>query len=129
LINNRQLYFVPVVNPDGYVYNQSTNPNGGGMWRKNRRNNTGSCEGVDLNRNYDWMWSSTTGSSGDTCNDTYRGTAPFSEPESQAIRDFTTSINPPIAFTTHTFDGSYLFPDFSNGSPEYALLQNILMIF
>ncbi|MCA8958046.1 MAG: hypothetical protein KDC87_18365, partial [Planctomycetes bacterium] len=38
LIDNRELYFVPCVNPDGYEYNRSTNPNGGGMWRKNRRN-------------------------------------------------------------------------------------------
>ena len=39
LVDNTEMYFVPVVNPDGYVYNQTTNPNGGGMWRKNRRNN------------------------------------------------------------------------------------------
>ena len=51
LVNNRAMYFIPVVNPDGYEYNRSTNPAGGGMWRKNRRNNTGSF-GVDLDRNY-----------------------------------------------------------------------------
>ena len=55
LVNNREIYFIPVVNPDGYVYNQTTNPNGGGSWRKNRRNNTGSY-GVDLNRNYSYKW-------------------------------------------------------------------------
>jgi murein tripeptide amidase MpaA len=52
LVNNREIYFVPVLNPDGYVYNQTTNPSGGGDWRKNRRNNSGSY-GVDLNRNLD----------------------------------------------------------------------------
>lgn len=36
LVNNRELWFVPVTNPDGYEYNRTTNPNGGGMWRKNR---------------------------------------------------------------------------------------------
>jgi murein tripeptide amidase MpaA len=51
LVNNHQLYFVPCINPDGYVYNQTTNPNGGGMWRKNRRNNGGGVYGVDLNQN------------------------------------------------------------------------------
>ncbi|MBK9330309.1 MAG: T9SS type A sorting domain-containing protein [Sphingobacteriales bacterium] len=36
LVDNREIYFMPCVNPDGYEYNRSTNPNGGGMWRKNR---------------------------------------------------------------------------------------------
>ena len=38
IIDNTELYFVPFVNPDGFVYNETTNPNGGGLWRKNRRN-------------------------------------------------------------------------------------------
>ncbi len=33
ILNNREIYWVPVYNADGYVYNQTTNPNGGGMWR------------------------------------------------------------------------------------------------
>ncbi|GIQ98187.1 MAG: hypothetical protein CM15mP4_0240 [Candidatus Neomarinimicrobiota bacterium] len=36
LIENREMWFIPVVNPDGYVYNESIEPNGGGMHRKNR---------------------------------------------------------------------------------------------
>ena len=55
LVNNRRIVFVPITNPDGYVYNQSTNPNGGGDWRKNRHNYGGSY-GVDLNRNYGYKW-------------------------------------------------------------------------
>ena len=39
LVNNRQAWFIPVINVDGYAYNESTNPSGGGFWRKNRRNN------------------------------------------------------------------------------------------
>ena len=39
LVNNLEMYFIPVVNPDGYEYNYTTNPNGGGMWRKNKRDN------------------------------------------------------------------------------------------
>ena len=42
----------PVVNPDGYVYNEVNDPFGGGLWRKNRRNNGGGSFGVDLNRNW-----------------------------------------------------------------------------
>ena len=39
LLDNTELYFVPMINPDGYIYNEVNDPNGGGMWRKNRRNN------------------------------------------------------------------------------------------
>ena len=85
LVNETQLFFVPCINPDGYVYNETTNPNGGGMWRKNRRNNGGGVYGVDLNRNYGYGWG-TTGTSTNTSNDTYCGTAPYSEPEVQAMR-------------------------------------------
>jgi hypothetical protein len=54
LVNNRELYFVPVQNPDGYLWNEITDPSGGGLWRKNRRLNAGGSRGVDLNRNYDY---------------------------------------------------------------------------
>ena len=88
LVENRELYFVPVLNVDGYLYNQQTNPNGGGFWRKNRHNNGDGSFGVDLNRNYGYQWGyDNTGSSPNPSNNTYRGTAPFSEPETQAIRD------------------------------------------
>ena len=39
VVDNTQMYFVPCVNPDGYLFNQTTNPDGGGMWRKNRKKN------------------------------------------------------------------------------------------
>jgi hypothetical protein len=109
LVNNFQMYFVPCINADGYVYNQTTNPNGGGMWRKNRRNNGGGVYGVDLNRNYSYGWN-TTGTSTNTSNDTYCGPSAFSEPETQAIRwlvqnnDFITSFN------AHTYGQYILFP-------------------
>jgi murein tripeptide amidase MpaA len=48
LLDDRELYFVPCVNPDGYVYNQTIEPGGGGMWRKNRRDNGDGSFGVDL---------------------------------------------------------------------------------
>ena len=79
IVNERQIWFIPVVNPDGYVYNQTTNPNGGGMWRKNRRNNGGSY-GVDNNRNYTYMWGyDNNGSSSDPSSQTYRGPSAGSE--------------------------------------------------
>ena len=51
ILDNTELYFVPCVNPDGYIYNETNDPQGGGMWRKNRYNN----HGVDNNRNYSYI--------------------------------------------------------------------------
>lgn len=72
LVDNRQVYFVPVMNPDGYVYNETYTSR---MWRKNRRNNGGSY-GVDLNRNYPYKWGyDNIGSSASPSAWNYRGTA------------------------------------------------------
>ncbi len=86
LVDNRQIWIIPVLNPDGYVYNE-TDP--GGSWRKNRRNNGGGTYGVDPNRNYTYMWGcDNNGSSPDPASETYRGPSAGSEPETQAIMDF-----------------------------------------
>ena len=112
LVDNREMYFIPVVNPDGYVYNQSTNPNGGGMWRKNRRVNSGSgCMGVDPNRNYGYQWGyDNSGSSPDPCDETYRGEAPFSEPEIAVMRDFANEHEFNLALNYHTYSNLLLYP-------------------
>ena len=109
LVNQMQMYFVPCLNPDGYVYNQTTNPNGGGMWRKNRRLNSGGSYGVDLNRNYSYGWG-TTGTSFTQSSDTYCGTAAFSEPETQAMRWLVQNNNFVMAFNAHTYAEDILFP-------------------
>jgi len=109
LLNNTELYFVPMINPDGYIHNQTTNPNGGGMWRKNRRLNSGGSYGVDLNRNYSYGWG-TTGVSFNQSNDTYPGTEAFSEPETQAIKWFCENRDFQFAFNAHTFASELLHP-------------------
>ncbi len=99
LVDHREQWFIPVVNPDGYAYNQTIAPNGGGMWRKNRRNNAGGSKGVDLNRNYDAEWGyDNAGSSPSGSSNTYRGTAPGSEPEVAAM----------IVLLTKTLTSSHL---------------------
>ncbi|MCB0804898.1 MAG: immune inhibitor A [Bacteroidales bacterium] len=111
LVDNTEMYFVPVLNPDGYVFNQQTNPNGGGMWRKNRRDNgvTG-CRGVDINRNYGYQWGyDNYGSSPDPCDETYRGPAAFSEPEIAAVRDFCEAHEFKNALNYHTFSNLLLY--------------------
>lgn len=113
LVNNRQMWFIPVVNPDGFVYNQTTNPSGGGMWRKNRRSNPGGSFGVDLNRNYGpyYMWNASNGgSSTSPTSDTYRGTAEFSEPETQTIDAFLRARNIKTCFNYHTYGNYVIYP-------------------
>lgn len=109
LVNNRELYFVPVSNPDGYVYNEQTNSNGGGMWRKNKSDNNSNgvfdpyYDGVDINRNYGYMWDyDDEGSSPFPTHLCYRGPSPFSEPESQVIRDLCIDRNFQLAMVYHS---------------------------
>lgn len=111
IVDNNELYFVPCVNPDGYIYNELTNPSGGGMWRKNRRDNNDGTFGVDLNRNYDYYWGfDNTGSSPNSQSDTYRGTMGFSEPELIALKQFTTSHKIKIAINNHTYGNLLIYP-------------------
>ncbi len=107
LVDNTELYFIPVVNPDGYTYNQQTNPNGGGFWRKNRSNNGNGTFGVDLNRNYSYEWG---GASNNTNSQTYQGPSAFSELETQAIRDFTNQHEFIAALNYHSFSDLLIHP-------------------
>jgi carboxypeptidase A1 len=85
LMDRVEFFIVPVVNPDGYAYTWTT---GHRLWRKNRRDNPGTtCDGVDLNRNWGVGWGGE-GASNNPCDETYYGTAPFSEPETQALSNF-----------------------------------------
>jgi hypothetical protein len=87
IVRNREIWIVPVVNPDGYAYDLTGDPYR--LWRKNRQPNAGSSYiGTDLNRNYGYRWGCCGGSSGSPGSTTYRGPAPFSAPETRVIRDF-----------------------------------------
>ena len=105
LVNNREFYFIPVVNPDGYEYNRTTYPGGGGMWRKNRHGS-----GIDLNRNWGYMWGyDDIGSSPNSSDETYRGTSAFSEPETQAMRNYVNAHHFSIGMNFHTYGGYFLY--------------------
>jgi murein tripeptide amidase MpaA len=101
LVDNLDWIFVPIANPDGYVFTWDADR----MWRKNRHG-----EGVDLNRNWDYEWGGE-GSSGSPSSPTYRGPFPFSEPESQALRDLIQD-NPNILVSIdyHSFSQLVLWP-------------------
>ena len=110
LMDNLEIFCVPMINPDGYVHNVVNDPNGGGMHRKNKNPNVGNSNpGVDLNRNYSYQWG-TTGVSSDPDNDTYPGSGPFSEPETQNMKKIAENWNISFAFNAHTHGGLLLFP-------------------
>jgi len=90
-------YIFPCLNPDGYEFTLANPANPEiRLWRKNRAESrcaqnsfghTRCCQGVDLNRNFDFHFGES-GSSSHPCADTYRGETAFSEPESKAVRNF-----------------------------------------
>jgi hypothetical protein len=111
LVDARETWFVPCVNPDGYVHNQTTNPAGGGLWRKNRRANAGGSFGVDLNRNYAFEWGfDDTGSSPTPSSETYRGTGPASEPEVANMQALIDARSFSTAISAHTYSDLWLWP-------------------
>jgi len=118
LVDNRELWFIMPINPDGYYHNEVTDPDGGGMWRKNRLDNGDGTFGVDLNRNYGYEWGlDDNGSSPYTSSETYRGTGPFSEPETQHMRDFIIDHEFVITIYYHSHANLVLYPWGYNGMP------------
>jgi len=109
LLDNTELYFVPMINPDGYVNNEVNSPSGGGMHRKNKRNVGTSNPGVDLNRNYSYHWNET-GTTANVNGDTYAGTNAFSEPETEAIKWFCENHEFEFAHNAHAYGNLLLFP-------------------
>ncbi|HTR21268.1 MAG TPA: M14 family zinc carboxypeptidase [Gemmatimonadales bacterium] len=120
LRNTRDIWVIPVENPDGYQYTFTTDR----LWRKNRRLNGNGTYGVDLNRNYPEFWGyDDAGSSSAPDAETYRGTGPASEPETRAMLTFHAAHPPVVAVSYHTYSGLVLYPygfragDFSSDQP------------
>ncbi|GAA1638014.1 M14 family metallopeptidase [Catellatospora bangladeshensis] len=105
LVNTREMYFFPVINPDGYDF---TFTEGNRLWRKNLRDNNGDGviapgDGVDPNRNYAYKWGyDNEGSSIDPASETYRGPGPNSEPESKALDGFFKRLRPEFFVNYHS---------------------------
>jgi hypothetical protein len=114
ILNSSVLWFIPALNPDGYLYSYETDR----LWRNNRRENPDGSFGVDLNRNYDSQWIEI---------EYYHGTEPFSEPETRAVRDFilngkkygSSSIDGLLTY--HSYGQMILYPPGSNFDPPENL--------
>ncbi|WP_164972758.1 M14 family zinc carboxypeptidase [Lacibacter luteus] len=128
IINNRELFFVPCVNPDGWNYNCVTNPTGGGMHRKNRRNVGGQTNvGIDLNRNYSVGFAEdNTGSSPNIENDTYRGPSAFSENETQAMRAFINGRRFKLVLNYHAYGQLWVRPP-GSASTTATTTDNLIL--
>ncbi|HEY7875173.1 MAG TPA: M14 family metallopeptidase [Actinomycetota bacterium] len=153
LLKKARVILVPIVNVDGFNYSREsvTAVNrdvdeageiglalGNGTesyWRKNRRSLTGvtvpeaqtnpDAYGVDPNRNYAYLWGDTMGgSSSDYHSQTYRGEAPFSEPEPSNVRDIVLSRSVTGVITNHTVQASVLRAGGGN-APDDNLLEPI----
>lgn len=118
LLDRCELLVVPVVNPDGYLYTWSSQR----MWRKNMRDNGDGTFGVDTNRNWAYQWGSDNGSSGFPGSETYRGTAPFSEPETQVLRDYFLANPRIVAHIDYHTHGNYVLEPwgYTNSPPPDA---------
>jgi murein tripeptide amidase MpaA len=129
LVDTREMFFIPCVNPDGYYYNEFTNPGGGGMWRKNRRNNGDGTYGVDLNRNFTYMWGyDNEGSSPIPGDATYRGASAGSEPEIQNYMNFVESREFITNITFHSYSNLILWPygyEYNVYSPDEPLFATL----
>jgi carboxypeptidase T len=113
LVNERQTWIVPIVNPDGLEYSQTVYS----MWRKNKRdnNNNGafdpSYDGVDINRNYGYKWGyDDIGSSPNPADEVYRGEYAFSEPETQAIRSLALQHHFVFSISYHSYGELIIYP-------------------
>lgn len=131
LVNNREIYITPVMNPDGYVYN-SDSGGASSNWRKNRRIIQSPYVGVDLNRNYGYRWGvDNLGSSPNPWAETYRGPSPFSEPETQVARDLMINQKIRTQMDYHTYGQYNMYPwnYTTNAPPDSLTLQEMIDTF
>jgi len=103
MVDNREIYLLPMLNPDGYNNNPASRYNG---------------NGVDLNRNWGWMWGNEAG----------QGAAPFSEPENRAVLAHIWR-NPAVTYVSYHAGITFISHPWSycssaqNTIPELPLIQ------
>jgi murein tripeptide amidase MpaA len=131
-ILNAGIIFFPLVNPDGVSYDQKT----GSLWRKNRntQSGTGSDAGVDINRNFDFLWDfrkyfdpSVNPASTSPSAQTFRGTAPESEAEAKNLVSIYTQF-PKVRWyiDIHSATGDILYPWGHDEGQSTDINQNFL---
>eukprot|EP00929_Paragymnodinium_shiwhaense_P118913 TRINITY_DN90803_c0_g1_i1.p1 TRINITY_DN90803_c0_g1~~TRINITY_DN90803_c0_g1_i1.p1 ORF type:complete len:601 (+),score=55.80 TRINITY_DN90803_c0_g1_i1:106-1908(+) len=110
ILDHREVWVIPFINPDGYVENQRRTSNRARMVRKNMRptcDRRKTDSGVDLNANFGFHWRR---NEFPPCDEAYSGSAPFSEPESQAVKKACDNNNFKIALNFHAYGGMLIYP-------------------
>jgi carboxypeptidase T len=134
LLEHVDLYVFPNVNPDGKEYSQTADPGSGQgqsvWWRKNRNPNAatgGTAVGVDVNRNFAFLWNSGIGTSTSPSAFTYRGTGAFSEPETRNVQHmFEAFPNIRYYVDIHSYGGLILYHWGDDDNQGAAPQQNFL---
>ncbi|KAI8440669.1 hypothetical protein MSG28_009032, partial [Choristoneura fumiferana] len=125
LLQNIDWIIMPIANPDGYEWTHTNSR----FWRKNRASGFMAgdfCSGVDLNRNFDFLWSSA--SSDWVCMETFHGNSAFSEPETAIVRDIVRQHAGRIELflDIHSF-GSWMLYGYGNGQlPPNGLFLHLV---
>lgn len=116
LLDRNEVWFLPMMNPDGYDYTFTSKATR--LWRKNLRdvNSDGAIDpahdGVDINRNWPEKWNyDLEGASDDPSTETYHGAGPASEPEVQAARALHQRLRPRFLIDYHSFAQLILYPE------------------
>lgn len=111
LINNMDIFIMPLVNPDGRAFVQK-NPGGDAMWRRSRSPNPGlPCKGVDINRNFEFLHPSGIGTTTNSCADEFKGPGAFSEPETRNVRHMLDSFPNIMGMVDiHSYSELILYP-------------------
>lgn len=137
IINELNVIVFPDVNPDGKHYSQTVYP----MWRKNRNPNSDvdpHNRGVDLNRNFNFLWPSGIGTSTDPSSNIYKGEQPFSEPEiKNLVHLFDTYPGTAYYVDIHSYSELILYswgnddnqttnPEQYFGNPEHDGMRGVL---
>ncbi len=120
-VDEMEIWIVPVVNPDGsaFVFEQDN------WWRKNRNPACGSDIGVDLNRNFEWNYRQCPGSSDSCSDDTYHGSGPASEIETQTMSALHQELRPLYYINYHTYGEYIIWPTACGRTKEQDLLSSI----
>jgi len=120
LLTTREVWVLPLLNPDGRVRVEG----GDAMWRKNARKNADGSVGVDLNRNHDNHWTMGNARPGD---EDFRGPAALSEPEAVALARFMAEQQFLLSVDIHSFAGMVLWPPgyTKQFSPQEAALGRL----
>ncbi len=105
-LENSAVWFVPVVNPDGLHHVMTSSR----MWRKNRARNSGGTIGVDLNRNYEFLWGSCGNNSSNGGSNVYRGPKANSEPEVRVMDKLNQRLKSEYIVSYHSYGDEVLYP-------------------